>query len=72
MLRGSVFVRRGVPFVRERHHQGALSARGGAFVERGAASLSRGCIGGRREVEGEGGTMSSNGAKESKSKQMPP
>jgi hypothetical protein len=31
----------------------------------------RGCVGGHREVEVDGGTMSSNGAKASKSQQKP-
>jgi hypothetical protein len=48
-----------------------LLSRGGAFVKGGAASPPRGCIRGRREVKVEGGMMSSNGAKASKSQQNP-
>jgi hypothetical protein len=51
--------------VRERRRQGASLARG-------AALPLRRCVRGCREVKVEGGTMSSNGTKARKSKQMAP
>ncbi len=44
---------------------------GGSLRQRGAVSPLRGCVGGHREVKVEGGMMSSNGAKASKSQKKP-
>ncbi len=71
-LSGSViFVNRGGLLREGAPLSGSVFVKGGSLRGGGAASPLRGCIRGRREVKVEGGTMSSNGAKASKSQQKP-
>jgi hypothetical protein len=66
---GSRFREVGGPLREGAPSSGGVVGEGGRLHLGGAVSPLRGCIRGRREVKVEGGMMSSNGAKASKSKQ---